>query len=376
MRLKLFFLFAILHACQAFSQPVFMYPGDANNDGRADHFDILPVGIAYGQIGPPRDPALTDWALQVSEPWAPSLLPVSQIDLAFVNSNGDTLIDSLDIQAIASNYDSVQNNSMPPPIPYIERLTQFCFSCAPPDIVVTFSQDTVSGLDTFSAIFELRYPPNVLPQQGALGIAFDVEYEYDPEKIIDSLTQVIFFDDFDDRMYIAATHTKVTTAGLLPQAGKVEFGVAGKGQNVFFLPDNPLFVLEFVISDMIIRENAAEFFTLNISNILILNELEQIIGPGEIKTDTVVVDLKNIFREKLSLTLSPNPAHEMLFFDSADTPMEKIEIQNLAGKRFIEVDVAGRNRFELPVAALPPGVWLAVVRTKKGVVVKKFVKPD
>lgn len=376
MRLILFFLFAALHACRVFSQPVFMYPGDANNDGRADHFDILPVGIAYEQIGPPRNPALTDWAPQVSEPWTPLLLPVSQIDLAFVNSNGDTLIDTLDIQAIALNYDSLQNNSVPPPIPYIERLTEFCFSCAPPDIVVTFDQDTVNGLDTFSAVFELRYPPNVLPQQGALGIAFDVEYAYDPDKIIDSFTQVIFFDDFDDRMYIAATHTKVTTAGLLPQAGKVGFGVAGKGQNVFFLPNNPLFVLEFVISDMIIRENAAEFFTLNISNVLILNELEQIIAPGKILTDTVTVSAKDVLKEKSRLTLSPNPAHTTLSFNSPDIPMEKIEIQGLAGTQFIESDAGGQNRFDLPIASLPAGVWLAVVRTKKGVTVKKFVKQD
>jgi hypothetical protein len=128
---------------------------------------------------------------------------------------------------------------------------------------------------------------------------------------------------------------------------------------------------------MIIRDgDVGEFFTLKISNILILNELEQIIGPGEIKMDTVVVDLKDIFREKLSLTLSPNPVTETLFFDSPEIPMEKIEIQNLAGERFVAVDAAGRNRFELPVATLPSGVWLAIVSTKKGVAVKKFVKQD
>lgn len=359
----------------SFSQPVLMYPGDANNDGKADHFDVLPVGVAYGQNGPPRNPASPDWVPQLAELW-PLILPVSQIDLAFVDSNGDGTIDSLDIEAIALNYDSTQSGSIPPPFPYIERLTQFCFSCPQPQIVVTFDQDTVGALDTFSAMFVLRYPPNVPPQLGALGIAFDIEYDYEPDKIIDSLTKVYPDTIPDNRMYVVATHTDAIASGLLPPAGRIGFGAAGRGQNVYFAT-TPLFTAEFVIEDMIIRKGgAAELFTLKISNVLIVNAQEQLIGLGGIVMDTVVVAAKEIFRQPLLVQLSPNPVREILTIESPESSIERIEIHNLAGERVFAAEVGGQNRFDLPVTSLSPGIWLAIIQTREGVAVKKFVKAE
>lgn len=376
MRLMLFSLLVnLLITGLSFSQPVFMYPGDANNDGKADHFDVLPIGVAYGQNGPPRDPALLDWAPQLAEPW-PLVLPVSQIDLAFVDCNGDGKVDSLDIEAIVLNYDSTQNGSIPPPFPYIQRLTQFCFSCPQPQIVVTFDQDTVGGLDTFSATFVLRYPPNVPPQLGALGIAFDVEYDYDPDKIIDSLTRVYPDTIPDNRMYVVATHADVVASGLLPPAGRIGFGAAGRGQNVYFAT-TPLFTAEFVIEDMIIRKGGApESFALKISNVLIINALEQIIGLGGIVMDTVVVAAKEVFRQPPLVQLSPNPTSETLTVESPKVPIEKIKILSLAGERVFAAEVGGQNRFDVPVTALSPGIWLLAVQTREGVAVKKFVKAE
>jgi len=366
----------LLIASLSFAQPVFMYPGDANNDGRADHIDVLPIGVAFGQNGPPRDPALLDWIPQLAEPWMPLVLPVSQIDLAFVDCNGDGTVDSLDVEVIALNYDSTQNNAMPPPIPYIERLIQFCFSCPMPDIVVTFDQDTVGSLDTFSATFTLRYPPNVSPQLGALGIAFDVEYDYDPDMIIDSLTRVYPDTVPDNRMYVIATHTNVVASGLLPPAGSIRFGAAGKGQNVYYTP-TPLFTAEFVIEDMIIRKGAApEPFSFRISNVLIINEQEQLIGLGGIFMDTVVVAAKEAFRAQPFVQLSPNPVREILAVESSESPIEKIEIHSRAGERVVALEIGAQSRFELPVAGLSPGIWVAVIQTREGVAVKKFVKAE
>lgn len=378
MRLILFSLtINLLIASLSFAQPVFMYPGDANNDGRADHIDVLPIGVAFGQNGPPRDPALLDWAPQLAEPWMPLVLPVSQIDLAFVDCNGDGMVDSLDVGAIALNYDSTQNNAMPPPIPYIERLIQFCVSCPMPDIVVTLSQDTVGDLDTFSATFTLRYPPNVPPPLGALGIAFDVEYDYDPDMIIDSLTRAYPDTVPDDRMYVIATHTDVVAPGLLPPAGNIRFGAAGKGENIYFKPSTPLFTVEFVISDMIIRRGAAsELFSFKISNVLIINEQEQLIGLGGIFMDTVVVATKEAFRVQPFVQLSPNPVREILTIESPESPLEKIEIHSLSGEHVVAVEVGGQSRFEVPVVGLSPGIWVAIVQTREGVAVKKFVKAE
>ena len=140
---------------------------------------------------------------------------------------------------------------------------------------------------------------------------------------------------------------------------------------------SPLFTVEFVISDMIVRDGEApEFFTLNISNVLILNNQEQIIGLGGIQMDTVIVAAKNLPGKQPFVQLSPNPVREMLTVESPDAPLEQIDIFNLQGVRVISQTINRENRFELPVAALPPGMWLATIQTKKGMVMKKFLKAE
>ena len=100
------FLLLLIFACAIAHSQVIMFPGDANNDGVANQYDILPVGVAYGMEGFPRPGASPIWQPQF-QPFAwPQNLPVSGVNLAFVDSDGNGLIDSLDIDAIAFNFAS------------------------------------------------------------------------------------------------------------------------------------------------------------------------------------------------------------------------------------------------------------------------------
>ena len=77
-----------------------LYPGDTNNDGICNHIDLLPIGIAYNTEGIPREGATTDWVPQFYEPW-PSNLPLTGVNNAFQDTDGNGFIDSPDIDAIA-----------------------------------------------------------------------------------------------------------------------------------------------------------------------------------------------------------------------------------------------------------------------------------
>lgn len=376
MRLLFYSLFIwIITANFCPAQPVIMYPGDTNNDGIANHFDLLPIGIAYGSIGPPRFPASLDWVPQQAEPW-PQTLPVSQINLAFVDCNGMDTINSLDVIAIGLNYDSVQGlPAFPPPSPYQPKLTDTCFSCPKPDLAISFNKDIADVTGELEAYIRLVYPPGVPSSLGALGIAFDVEYQYTNE-IIDSLTQVFPDQVPANRMYVAATHTSVLATGLLPPPGKIGFAAAGRGQNVFFSTDT-LLTVEFIITDMIIRDDEADTFSLNISNVLILNRLEQVICLGNIIRDSVIVVSAGApSKPTPEIRLSPNPVGEILTVESPESPVEKIEICSLNGERVMTQIAGGQNRVELPVKTLPPGVWLALVHIKSGMVTRKFLKTE
>ena len=372
--LYLFFWLLCRNWCPA--QPVIMYPGDANNDGVANQFDLLPVGIAFGTEGFPRQNASVNWQAQLQFPPWTAALPVSGINLGFVDCDGSGVIDTFDLNAIALNYDKTQTNSQPPPLPYPPKLTDTCFTCPKPDLVITFNKDTLqtNGLDadTLYATVVLRYPPGVPSQNGALGIAFDVTYNYDPEKIKDSLTEV-YPDTFPDtRMYVIATSTKAQF-WRLPPKGKMGFAAAGRGLNVFFISDT-LFVTKFVIEDLIIR--GEENFSLNISNVLLLNKLEQVVCLGAIKQVPVVITspVSEPAKRRPLVLLSPNPAQDRLTLESPESPMEKISIYSPDGKKVMSSDAGRQQRFEIPVGDLPRGVWTIVVRTRDGETARKFVK--
>lgn len=378
MRQILFCLFVSQLTCAiALAQPIVLFPGDTNNDGVANHFDLLPIGVAYNMEGPPRQNASLNWLPQPLFPPWPGTLPVSLINKGFVDCDGNGFIDAFDIDAIVLNFDNTQNFSQPPPMPYPPKLTDTCFSCPKPDILISFDKDTiVSGedeLDTLFAYIILRYPPGVTSQNGALGIAFDVKYDYDPEKIIDSLT-IAYPDTFpDNRMYVIATSTKAQL-WRLPPPGAMRFATAGRGQNVFFVSDT-LFTVRFIIIDMIIRD--AELFSLSLSNVLIINKLEQVIGLGNIKQNpVVVVSATHSPNRRPLVLLSPNPVRETLAVESPESPIEKIDIAGTDGRLALSAEAGGQNRFDVPTGSLPPGVWLAVIQTRSGVAVKKFVKTE
>ncbi len=73
-----------------------VYPGDANNNGIANDFDILEMGLAYGQTAAPRALAGDRWA-----PYAPPT-PVTN---AYLDANGLGQVDDLDLTANTQNWD-------------------------------------------------------------------------------------------------------------------------------------------------------------------------------------------------------------------------------------------------------------------------------
>lgn len=82
-----------------------VYPGDANNNGIVDHFDVLYVGYAYGAIGPVRLNPSTIFAPQsVLLNW-PQSFPGGD-NYAYADANGNGLIEWGDLLAVNQNYNS------------------------------------------------------------------------------------------------------------------------------------------------------------------------------------------------------------------------------------------------------------------------------
>lgn len=88
-----------------------VYPGDLNNDGEVDAWDILELGLFYGEAGPPRlDPTL-DWLPQSASSWNGE--SVEGINHKHVDSDGNGIINQDDSLAIHQNYGLTHDSSYP-----------------------------------------------------------------------------------------------------------------------------------------------------------------------------------------------------------------------------------------------------------------------
>jgi len=79
-----------------------VWPGDANNDGIVNQFDILLIGMAYNATGIQRTNASEEWIDQTSEDWNDTFPDGTNYKHA--DTNGDGIINLDDIVVIYTNY--------------------------------------------------------------------------------------------------------------------------------------------------------------------------------------------------------------------------------------------------------------------------------
>lgn len=283
-----------------------IFPGDLNNDGEANYIDLLPLAIAYGTEGPERPGAVLEWIPQETFPWEIGL-PVTGVDLSFVDADGNGLIDSLDIDAIPLNYDSTQVDAIPPPMPYL--LTDTFPVDQLPRLSLSINQNEVDGGDTIEVSLFLEIPnPDIFPPSNpptALACIID----FDPSFINE---EAIFFvpdPDANDLMYVAASINSVEF-GRSPNSGNIEFSCGGRGQGAL-MTSRELGQFIIVIEDMILLEGDPNF---TIEEQVMINLREEVIELDVAGDGVLVTSVKPPEIEQFELIGFPNPTPGPLTF--------------------------------------------------------------
>lgn len=350
-----------------------LLPGDANNDGRADHLDVLAVGLSYGQEGPPRALPFQNilWTPKPFLLW-PGALPATGINHGFSDCNGNGLINEDDLKALAFNYDSLQLAAQPPPMPYAPPDT--FFTSALPRLIFQFDKDTATVQDTVRLSIFYEQPPGLPAAESPLGLAFTLQF--DEALVKDSLTRVFFEPSATDLLF-AAGATGFADARAVPP-GRVEFGVAGKGApNLSF--SRPLGVVEIVIVDVIVR--ADTFFTelkIDVAKPIMINALEQVL------IFDVVLDNLVLFQELTTNQAPPEPldfrvyptlVHHRIQLELPSTPLARVQIVDAFGRLVQRQEVQGQTSLEFNTTDWPTG-WYGVQLTAADgrVALKKVLK--
>lgn len=140
-----------------------VWPGDANGDGVANNYDILPIGIGFGSTGPIRPNAHSQWVAQPADLW--HLHTPEGVDLVHSDTDGDGIIEEDDIEVVKGNF----------LVPQSQPGVSVSLGGTGVPLYVEFPSSSFSPGDTVIAAVMLGTA--AIPADSVYGIAFSVTYD-------------------------------------------------------------------------------------------------------------------------------------------------------------------------------------------------------
>lgn len=341
-----------------------LYPGDANHNGRVDHYDLLYIGYAYGSIGPIRPSGEVFFTEQALPLFWPSDFP-DGVNYGFADGNGNGLVEWGDFLAVFLNYgnttDTVVELSIPEGIAGIDL---------PIDL------QTGGAVMQVTDGYELEIPiilgSQSQPVEDLNGLAFTLVYNDD---YISSFTidYSNAWPNSDGGMFYFQRSIPGAEHGL--DAALTRFGpngVSGYGE---------IARLRIVIEDDLIHLLPADRDSVEviveIKNIMLVNSnFDMIPVAGDQMTLMVYRPDAIIGITELSegeyINLYPNPATDGLQLE-CELPMDEIVIYNSQGQSWQRFSPNGDTGMTLAVGDWPAGYYWVCVYTEKGLSRQKLM---
>ena len=142
-----------------------VFPGDANNNGKVDQYDILAIGFAFGQVGPMRIQTDDTQPQGIAQVWDESF--PDGPNFIYADANGDGLVSMLDFITWNANFGVEHDVVTPLNIPAGTP-------AAPARVVWNNNQLLLplTGNQSFSLPINFVLPPDL----GSNGVAFRLKY--------------------------------------------------------------------------------------------------------------------------------------------------------------------------------------------------------
>ena len=347
-----------------------VWPGDADGDGKANHYDLLNIGLGYGSEGPqrpfypyPDDPIA--WAPNYSDDWADWIGPVN---FKHLDCNGDGQVDDSDVDAIPYNY-TPDVDLVSDPVPGAPPV-YFQFEAGS----IIINDDTP---DFFEITVDLMVGNSLLPMLDLYGMAIQVAYPYDLA-VPNTVTA-----DYDDNSFLGNVDDILNVQEDLYAYDLGRFDLAfsrkdGAGRNGY----GKVASLTFVVSHDIIDGRAAPDtpFSLTLRGVKLVDSQGQPLGfdfPADTATLTIINDTvagadtgSPVSADELRIF--PNPAGDWLDIRAgAGMTGQPLEVFNVRGESVLR-RVLDHGSLRLDLSGLAPGVYWLRVTTAKGVVSRKL----
>ncbi len=332
-----------------------VWPGDANVNNRADHIDLLNIGLAYGKQGPARGASSIAWQERRALSWENTF--ADGTNYAHADCNGDGIVNVRDREAIARNYGLTHGA--------IQPVTPLPGTSLDPPIFVDLPDTT--GLPAgvaFTAPVVLGSANNFV--RNIYGIAFTVSFNprvIDPASIQISYPKSWFGTENSD---FITFHKIDTAAGLIHIAvtRTDQRNVTGFGAIAF---------ISGVIDDIagIVPDSEVEVMSVHAINLN--QELLPVYTPKKklvVKQDQETeVSWLNIRR---SLRILPNPTSDWVQITTKyRVPVHSIEVLDANGK---PVQQAAFNTDRISIESLPQGIYILRIKIGEYILNERIVK--
>lgn len=333
-----------------------VWPGDGNNNGIANHFDVLQLGVASNSTGPARVDWDVDWDAKEAEDWTSSFV-INNANYKHADANGDGFIDVNDIYPIGDNFG--QMNALFTGASEGNNIIG-------PDLMASLSQTTYTDGNLVTITVSLGSQDN--PVSDLIGLAFSLEIDTQyVQQVIEPITwefgligpqtDLYLFDKWEPGISDAIHFAFARNNGV---------PINGYGD---------ILTIQLVIDDNLsLRYSEPQPYEINIRDVLGINLLETdllITAQGDSATLLVTTAINELTTEQIDV--HPNPFNNLIKIDNKqDLEIENITIYDIYGK---VVYASVEPEEEIDLSNLITGVYYLSIQTHRGIYSKKIVKP-
>ncbi|MEM6967226.1 MAG: T9SS type A sorting domain-containing protein [Bacteroidota bacterium] len=342
-----------------------VFPGDANDDGEANFYDLLELGVGQGITGPVRPNATTEWVGQLAPDW--SQTTAEGVNYKHLDCDGNGIIDENDAVAIVSNYQVMDapnpNTESSAPLIYIEFDQDTIYvddgdllSDIPVKVHLMVGKEALPAEDIYGLALYLGYPNDLVQEDS-------VDFHYHDDSFFGTSDEVIWApnNQHDEEQ----VDIGVTRVDGFPVSGS---GKVGEGN---FIIDSDILdgriddgLVHFPVSVNGVRmiDEAGNELPINLPN----TPATLVFSKFDNATSTVDTELSR------KVKLYPNPATDKVILELGDLNGNQLEVFNNIGQR-IFVDNAIQPIFELGIKDWNSGIYYIKIQTEQGVVSKRFL---
>ncbi len=320
-----------------------VYPGDANNDGFVNAWDLLQIGLAFDFTGSPRANPSSNWLGQESEEWAVTFS--NNVNAKHADCNGDGNVGVDDTYVIDSNYSNTHVGN------------------------TTYEMDT--GVASNSSLsMELSgslSPGNILqldisiadsnnPISDMFGIAFTLEGS-------EGLLSANSIELNSNNSLLGTNDRMITKVKAFPNQSLVDVamvrndhqGASGSGH---------LASLSFQVP----ADFDASSVFLSLANLTVLTSDGAQISMEHNVASLETSRVENVFT---SFNVYPNPVKEHLTISAFDSEVKSVDVINSKGKTVMSI--VGKTE-QLDISQLIDGVYFVRIIATEGIGVEKIIK--